>query len=79
MIGATATELSIAAIAISGTALAWSIGWTLRVYAQATKRRDRLTGRHLKAYDRALEWTSVGDLVLPQVTVAACPGEEVRP
>lgn len=30
--------------------------FTLRVYTQATKRRDRLTGAHLKAYDRALEW-----------------------
>jgi hypothetical protein len=30
------------------------------VYAQATKRRDRLTGPHLKAYDRALEWAQMG-------------------
>lgn len=34
--------------------------FTLRVYAQATKRRDRLTGPHLKAYDRALEWALMG-------------------
>lgn len=34
--------------------------FTLRVYAQATKRRDRLTGAHLKAYDRALEWARMG-------------------
>lgn len=34
--------------------------FTLRVYAQATKRRDRLTGPHLKAYDRALEWAQMG-------------------
>jgi integrase len=34
--------------------------FTLRVYAQATKRRDRLTGPHLKAYDRALEWARMG-------------------
>jgi integrase len=34
--------------------------FTLRVYAQATKRRDRLTGAHLKAYDRAFEWASMG-------------------
>jgi integrase len=29
--------------------------FTLKVYAQATKRRDRLSVPHLKAYDRALE------------------------
>jgi hypothetical protein len=34
--------------------------FTLKVYAQATKRRDRLTGPHLKAYDRALEWAQMG-------------------
>jgi integrase len=34
--------------------------FTLRVYAQATKRRDRLTGPHLRAYDRALEWARMG-------------------
>lgn len=34
--------------------------FTLKVYAQATKRRDRLTGPHLKAYDRALEWAAMG-------------------
>ena len=34
--------------------------FTLRVYAQATKRRDRLAGRSVKAYDRALEWARMG-------------------
>lgn len=34
--------------------------FTLRVYTQATKRRDRLSGPHLKAYDRALEWAQMG-------------------
>jgi integrase len=34
--------------------------FTLRVYTQATKRRDRLSGEHLKAYDRALEWARTG-------------------
>jgi integrase len=34
--------------------------FTLRVYAKATKRRDRLSGPHLKAYDRALEWALLG-------------------
>jgi integrase len=34
--------------------------FTLRVYAQATKRRDRLSGPHLKAYDAALQWAQMG-------------------
>ncbi len=39
-------------------------GWTdptfvIRVYAKAAKRRDRLTGAHLRAYDRTLEWAGV--------------------
>ena len=33
---------------------------TLRVYAGATKRRERLSGPRLKAYDRALEWARMG-------------------
>ena len=31
-----------------------------RTYAQASKRRERLTGPHLKAYDRALDWARMG-------------------
>jgi integrase len=34
--------------------------FTLRVYTQATKRRERLSGGHLRAYDRALEWAQMG-------------------
>jgi integrase len=34
--------------------------FTLRVYTQATKRRERLSGPHLRAYDRALEWAQMG-------------------
>jgi integrase len=34
--------------------------FTLKAYAQATKRRDRLSGPHLKAYDRAIEWARMG-------------------
>jgi integrase len=34
--------------------------FTLRVYAQATRRRERLSGPHLKAYDRAIEWARMG-------------------
>jgi len=46
--------------------------FTLRVYAQATKRRERLSGPHLQAYDRALDWARMGTiaadepLVVPQ-------------
>ena len=34
--------------------------FTLKVYAQATKRRDRLAATHRKAHDRALDWASMG-------------------
>jgi integrase len=36
------------------------VRFTLSVYAQATRRRERLSGPHLKAYDRALEWAQMG-------------------
>lgn len=35
---------------------------TLKVYAQATKRRERLSGPHLREYDRALEWARMGTI-----------------
>jgi integrase len=34
--------------------------FTLRVYTQATKRRERLSGAHLRAYDRAIHWAQMG-------------------
>ena len=34
--------------------------FTLRVYTGATKRRERLSGPHLRAYDRAIEWARMG-------------------
>ena len=34
--------------------------FTLRVYAQATKRRDRLAKPHREAFDRAIEWAQMG-------------------
>jgi integrase len=34
--------------------------FTLRVYTGATKRRERLSGPHLKAYDTAIEWARMG-------------------
>jgi hypothetical protein len=30
------------------------------VYAQATKRRDRLAPTHRREYDRAIEWAQIG-------------------
>lgn len=36
--------------------------FTLRAYAQATKRRERLSGPHLRAYDRAIEWARMGTI-----------------
>ncbi len=33
---------------------------SVNVYARATKRRDRLTGLHLKVYHRASEWAPMG-------------------
>ena len=44
--------------------------FTERVYRQATKRRDRLTGAHLKANDRALDWAAMGSKDALRVPVA---------
>jgi integrase len=35
-------------------------GFTLRVYAKATKRRGRLDGEYLAEFDRALQWAGMG-------------------
>jgi integrase len=32
----------------------------MKVYAKATKRRERLSGAHLRAFDRAIEWARMG-------------------
>jgi hypothetical protein len=34
--------------------------FTFRVYQRAVKRRDRLTGAYLDAFDQALEWSLMG-------------------
>lgn len=36
------------------------ISLTYRVYQRAVKRRERLTGEHLRAFDRAMEWARMG-------------------
>lgn len=53
-------------------------GWTdptfaMRVYARAVRRRDRLSGRTLREFDRALVWAEMG-----RIEPAASP-EAVRP
>ncbi|HEX7582590.1 MAG TPA: hypothetical protein VF321_05835 [Gaiellaceae bacterium] len=48
--------------------------FTLRVYAQASKRCDRLAKVHLKEYDRAIEWAAMGSnvpLTVPESISAA--------
>ena len=40
-------------------------GWAdpafpMRVYAKAVRRRERLSGAHLEAFDAALEWAAMG-------------------
>jgi hypothetical protein len=37
----------------------------LKVYAKAVKRRERLTGAYLEAFDRALDWAQIGRLEAP--------------
>jgi integrase len=47
--------------------------FTLRCYAQASKRRERLAEPQLKAYDQALEWARMGtsaDLTVPKSVAA---------
>jgi integrase len=41
--------------------------FSLRVYAQATRRRERLSSPHRKAHDRALEWTGMGTSALDEL------------
>jgi integrase len=48
--------------------------FTLRVYAQATKHRDRLAKPQRNAYDAAIEWTQMGtseSLSVPEVSAEA--------
>jgi integrase len=39
--------------------------FTLKTYTQATKRRERMSGPHLKAYDQAIEWAQTGTSIIP--------------
>ena len=48
------------------------VRFTMATYAQATKRRDRLSGPHLKAYDRALDWARMGTSEVAPADRGAC-------
>jgi hypothetical protein len=50
--------------------------FTLKAYAKATKRRERLSGPHLKAYDRAIEWAQMGTSAVD--TPEAIPPETTK-
>jgi integrase len=52
--------------------------FTLRVYTGATKRRERLSGPHLKAYDAALEWARMGTSAAATVPAEAPTLEESK-
>ena len=41
----------------------------MRVYARAVKRRGRLSGAHLREFDKALEWAQIGANVEPDAAV----------
>ncbi len=48
--------------------------FTMRCYAQASKRRDRMAKPHRDAYDAAVEWAAIGSsnaLTLPDLEPAA--------
>jgi integrase len=44
--------------------------FTMRVYAAAVKRRERLTPAELKAFDRVVEWAQMGTNTLTDVSPA---------
>jgi integrase len=56
--------------------------FTMRVYAAAVKRRDRLTPAERKAFDRAVEWARMGTNALadisPAPSASASGNEETR-
>jgi integrase len=53
--------------------------FTLRAYTQATKRRERLSGPHLRAYDRALEWARMGTIASNEPLVVPAEGTKNPP
>ncbi len=51
-------------------------GFTFRVYQRAAKRRDRLSGGYLRAYDLALDWAAMGSGGTPPVHEAPSSTQE---
>jgi hypothetical protein len=52
------------------------------VYAQATKRRDRMAETHRKAYDAAIDWAAMSSsepLTVPAEEHAAVEGNKKAP
>ena len=49
--------------------------FTFRVYQRAAKRRERLSGAHLAAFDRALEWAGMGRKTSHEPTPGQLKGE----
>jgi integrase len=45
--------------------------FTFRVYQRAAKRRERLAGEHLAAFDRALDWAGMGREAAPETVPGA--------
>ena len=41
--------------------------FTFRVYQKAAKRRERLSGAYLEAFDHVLQWADVGRIEPPEV------------
>ncbi len=46
--------------------------FTFRVYQRAVKRRERLSGAHLEAFDKALQWAATGR-ISPEPAVPSLP------
>ncbi len=58
-------------------------GFTFRVYQRAVKRRDRLTGAYIAAFDSALQWAEMGRIERPDdprgVRGPAAPTQQPAP
>jgi integrase len=55
--------------------------FTLSVYAKAAKRRERLSGDYLKAFDRALDWAATGRIgeTAPSEAIEELSGDSPNP
>ncbi|MGH2964380.1 MAG: tyrosine-type recombinase/integrase [Solirubrobacterales bacterium] len=59
-------------------------GWSdmkfpMEVYARALRRRERLSGAYLAAYDAALQWATMGQSSVPAAVKVAEPSSELTP